>query len=488
MEHRRTWLRTWFHCSIVLFCWGCATAQDVKSCPAAFQNTHQALDCLEALFTQTDIPYHLPHLTLSSIAPGNGMPIGVVWEKRIHNVSSPFGVSNAGSDATQGNKSLTDLKAAIVFSTNSSWYATGSLVWLPPLPYRHENRPNGQVCHKLGLLCTESVFGIHLYVTNGTFQSINFFGLGPSSSNSSASFRQSQVYGGAEARMPIWNWLAAEGQIENLQPEITVHGGISSGPLTEQTAPGFGAQPDFMHYGAGFRTHFQVISEPYTDDPPTTPPGVPPPLLQKHKLILIFDNSAMEHWFTDQDTGHYSFRQLALEGQETIQLHFVIRRFVAPSSMTTRLKVLKHFCNSRASGLKVHDECSFGEFRIRPLLTLSTSDSGVVPFYLQPTLGGSDIQSRPTLRGFENYRFRAPDSAMVGIDYEIPVYNPLGALVFYDVGQVGNTISELSFAHARQDGGMGVTLRIQNTAIAQIYLAYGAGHGSHFGYNFTKFF
>lgn len=47
-----------------------ASAQRVEdSCSSFFNDPHQSLDCIEALFTQTDIPYGFPHLTVSSI-PG----------------------------------------------------------------------------------------------------------------------------------------------------------------------------------------------------------------------------------------------------------------------------------------------------------------------------------------------------------------------------------------------------------------------------------
>jgi hypothetical protein len=77
---------------------------------------------------------------------------------------------------------------------------------------------------------------------------------------------------------------------------------------------------------------------------------------------------------------------------------------------------------------------------------------------------------------------------MVGIDYGIPMFDPIGALLFYDVGNVGNSVGALSFAHARQDAGVGATVRILNNVVAQVYLGFGAGHGQHFGFNFTKFF
>lgn len=60
--------------------------------------------------------------------------------------------------------------------------------------------------------------------------------------------------------------------------------------------------------------------------------------------------------------------------------------------------------------------------------------------------------------------------------------------MFYDAGKVGNSIGDLSFSDARQDAGAGATLRLQRTVVAEIYVAWGVGRGSRFGYNFTKFF
>jgi hypothetical protein len=478
----------------------CALAQRVEdSCHAFFDNPHQALDCVEAVFTQTDIPYHLPHLTMSSIPPANGFPIGIVWEKRTHDISSPFFEASEESGGNQANapiayKSLRDFKAAFVISTNTSWYATGAFSWLPPLHYRDDTKTahgTRKSCHRLGPMCTEQVFGINLSATHRTLQTLYFYGLGPSSPNTQYAYRQTETYGGVDARMPITDWLTIEGQLGNTQPSVQFNtASLASNAITEGTAPGFLSQPDFMHYVVGVDTHTQAISEPVTNDPAVTPPGVPPPPLMKHKLVFVFENGVLQHWYGDQSTGHYSFRRFEFDGNETIRLHSVIRRFVAPDQMTKPLSILKHFCNSRKTGLKVDDECDFGELSIRPRLvsSISTEASGAVPFYFQPTLGGSDIESRLTLRGFNDYRFRAPDAAMIGVEYGVPIFNPIGALVFYDAGTVGNSVSDLSFAHARQDGGYGISLRLLRTVVAEAYLGYGAGHGSRFGYNFTKLF
>jgi len=68
------------------------------------------------------------------------------------------------------------------------------------------------------------------------------------------------------------------------------------------------------------------------------------------------------------------------------------------------------------------------------------------------------------------------------------IKDPLGAFVFYDGGMVGNTVSDLWSSTFRQDGGLGVSVRLQGSVVARGFFAAGAGHGVKIGYNFSKFF
>lgn len=139
--------------------------------------------------------------------------------------------------------------------------------------------------------------------------------------------------------------------------------------------------------------------------------------------------------------------------------------------------------------LKVRQRCRFGDVDLRSHIVTSMTGSGsTVPFYLQPTVGGTDIDSRSSLRGFPDHRFRAPDALFLQTDDSVPIRDPIGFLLYYDAGTVGSTFSSLSFAGLRQDAGRGVTLSLQGRVAAQGYLGWGAGHCSFFGYNFTKSF
>ena len=70
-------------------------------------------------------------------------------------------------------------------------------------------------------------------------------------------------------------------------------------------------------------------------------------------------------------------------------------------------------------------------------LFVSTSDTNAgqtMPFYFMPTLGGND-----TLRGFREYRFRAPHAILAQGEYRWEIWSGFDAALFYDAGKVANT-------------------------------------------------
>src|SRR5205823_4154188 len=83
-----------------------------------------------------------------------------------------------------------------------------------------------------------------------------------------------------------------------------------------------------------------------------------------------------------------------------------------------------------------------------------TNAKGIVPYYLDYTLGGSTLDAfRPgtigsdgtktTLRGYQNYRFRDRDLLLMQAEYRIPLRASVDATVFYDAGQVAGRAPDL---------------------------------------------
>jgi hypothetical protein len=298
--------------------------------------------------------------------------------------------------------------------------------------------------------------------------------------------------------MPLFDWLAVSGGFEDRQPELPALTGATAVNVnfTEATAPGISSQPNFLHSQVGISSVAYIRQRNPSGDPDykkTTPP------LMKSHFLYGFNNDASYHWYSDRDSGHYSFGQFEFDGNESLQFGSVIEEFI-PGSKRKDFHGLKRFrydlladscgiANHPEGAFKVTDICTFGRMDITSHLVLSrVSQNQVIPFYLQPTVGGADIDSRVSLRGFPDYRFRGPDAAFLQFNYSLPVWGPIESLAFYDAGTAGQGASQLSLAKDRQDAGLGINIRFAGAVVAQSWMALGAGHGIQFGYTFSKLF
>lgn len=506
-------MRIWSSlCWILAFSFVCllplARAQDRANCTRLKGNPKLITDCVEALFSQNPI-----HFTVSSLPPGNGIALGVVLDQQRHYLTTftPSQESVFNSDPTkrqgtfepQASLGFVDAKLALIGSTNLSWVATGSLSWLPAA-YRAGQRTDihGVVhqCNRLGVLCTQSVLAVHVEATHQQLNTISFYGFGPRSSNLKHTFGQTNTYGNVSVSLPIFDWLSVSGGVLGIGTELP----LSKDPLAVLNSfvpaqvPGLATQPTYFHSRIGFVTRPMFDWNPVTNDSDDNHTG---PLMKKN-LLFTLRNGIDYHWYTAAGDSQYSFRQFVFNGDETIKLGSNVRRVVYGKDLHGFVQSAFYHLLRRACGetdslagydnpvlLKVTDQCDYGRLDLRATVIASqTSGASVIPFYLQPTVGGSDFNSQVSLRGYPNYRFRDRNATFSQIEYSVPVRDPFGLLVFYDAGTAGPTFGSLSYGHLRQDGGVGTTIRIQGNVVGQAYLAWGAGHGPTLGYNLTKLF
>ena len=102
-----------------------------------------------------------------------------------------------------------------------------------------------------------------------------------------------------------------------------------------------------------------------------------------------------------------------------------------------------------------------GRIGLRVFLSESFAAAGhIVPFYLQPTLGGADINGETTLGGFQDYRFRAPNVLLVRATFEHSLFGPIGGTVFLDQAKVALTRGDLTSNEWIHSLSMGLTLRV----------------------------
>ncbi len=253
-----------------------------------------------------------------------------------------------------------------------------------------------------------------------------FYGIGPNTDRTSlVDFRQRDVAAGAEVFNPFSAWFAAGGRIESLWNDVggvTDPGRISiTSDFNETTAPGLVTQPNLFHY--------EIYGQP-----------------RRTRGKFQFNYKVGYNFYEDHNTGHYSFQRFKVDGTHVF-----------------------HPTGRAEDVLTIHDRLSLS----------NTNGSSVVPFYLQETLGGTDIDGNASLRGFADYRFRGPDLALIQVEYDQRVWGPLGLLGFYDVGQVAVKASDLSFAHMRQSFGFGLAIWAGDRAVFKVYVGLGSGEGEH---------
>jgi hypothetical protein len=121
-----------------------------------------------------------------------------------------------------------------------------------------------------------------------------------------------------------------------------------------------------------------------------------------------------------------------------------------------------------------------GALRFTSHLTISDPHAGNrVPFYRQPTLGGADINDENSLRGYHDYRFRAPNLIAYEISYERQIIDPLGFRLFVEAGKVGLQPGDLGFHGLKSSVGVAATFRLGGATVAEISLGWSAREGVH---------
>jgi hypothetical protein len=117
---------------------------------------------------------------------------------------------------------------------------------------------------------------------------------------------------------------------------------------------------------------------------------------------------------------------------------------------------------------------------VRLLISESTADAGsAVPFYFQPTLGGSDINGNPALSSYQDYRFRAPNLLLLRESFEHSIWGPVGFTFMADEGKVALTRGDVDFSNLKHSFTTGLTLRAGGFPQVFLLFAWGGSEGNH---------
>jgi|KBSMisStaDraftv2_1062788.scaffolds.fasta_scaffold38469_2 outer membrane protein assembly factor BamA len=93
-------------------------------------------------------------------------------------------------------------------------------------------------------------------------------------------------------------------------------------------------------------------------------------------------------------------------------------------------------------------------------------EGNAVPFYLQPTLGGSD-----ELRGFTPYRFKDYHSVNLTAEHRWHAFSMLDMALFADAGKVVPLKRDVDVSHLHYGGGIGFRWRIRRAIVSRIDFA-----------------
>lgn len=394
-----------------------------KSCGANFSLT----GCAEVFFTG-----HPLHIAVGSIAPGNGFGAGPAFVTHY----------------TPNEDWRLSFNADAIVSTNGSWRAGvyGKAIYTKIEPGTTDLKPSPI---------------LNVYAQATSLKKIAYYGLGPDTKRDDQTFfgmRETIV--GANVIYPLWGKplnLSLQGEMNGRFVDIRERTGESSPSIeqvhTEATAPGLTHQPGFVQFGEGVRLK---------------------PAISDYLRLNYFVNYQQ---FVAVGDSTFSFQRLTVDLSHQIPLSKKVTQLTrdhnGPDDCSTSATSSTHDCP------KVTTDRD-GSINLRFLLTESFTSSGhVVPFYFQPTLGGSDINGKSSLASFQDYRYRAPNLLLFQGNIEHSIYGPVGATFMAETGRVALTRGDLEFKHFRHSYAAGLTLRAGGFPMVYLMFAWGSGEGTH---------
>jgi len=402
-------------------------------------------DCAEEFATD-----HPIHLALGSIAPQNGFGFGLAFVTH-YTPNESWRIS-------------WDFDG--VGATSASWRA-GGYMKIIHTPIEHitvVTNPTGKP--------TKSNLAVHPYTVFNVYaqaialNQLFFFGLGPATLESGKTvFGMQQTIAGANVIKPVTELPAIRGLNISLLGELNGrfvnirenHG--ESTPSIEHlynnaTAPGLASQPGFVQLGEGFRLKPTLFND----------------RLQFNYLVNF------QQFFAPSDST-YSFRRWTVDLDQEVPLY-------------------GHSQSAAPKETNGPDECAQsvgavcppitysrnrnGTIGFRLLISESIADAGsAVPFYFQPTLGGSDIDGNPALSSYQDYRFRAPNVLLLRENFEHSIWGPLGFSFMADQGKVALTRGDVDFQNLKHSFAAGLTLRAGGFPQVFFLFAWGGNEGTH---------
>jgi len=395
--------------------------------------------CADLLFTD-----HPLHIAVGSIAPQNGFGTGGAYVG--HYTPNELWRTSWDADA--------------IASENESWRASFyfKAIHTPIEKIKVITTTSGPAPHSNLTVHPYPVF--NLYAQSISLDQLFFYGLGPNSLQANSSvFTMRQTITGANAVVPVLHGLSASllGEVNGRFVDVQGNHHESSPSIerifNQTTAPGLTTQPTFVQLGEGVR--------------------IEPSLFNDH---LQLDYLAQFQQFVAPSDSRYSFRRFTADIDHTIPLYRNAGSY-GPKPINGPDECAAAVGATKCTAIQRNRE---GSIELRLFITESIASAGsVVPFYFQPTLGGSDVNGTPWLPSYNDYRFRAPNALLLREGLEHSIWGPIGFTFSADQGKVALARNGIAFTHLAHSFSAGVTLRAGGLPALSLTVAWGGPEGPH---------
>jgi hypothetical protein len=398
-------------------------------------------DCAEELFTGDPI-----HIAVGSIAPQNGFGAGIAY---------------VGSKNFENWRTTWDADA--VASNNGSWRAGAYLQIIhsgQKLITFHKGSENAKP--NLAGLPEHSV--INLYAQAISLNKVTYFGLGPATTEAGRSFfGMREVIVGLNAIKPFYQPLSLalygelNGRLVSLRPSDNQPSPSIETLYTEATAPGLLSQPGTFQLGEGLRMT---------------------PVLGND--VWRLNNSVAFQQFVTPGSN-FSFQRITTDLGLQYALYSKTTRVLRPRLGNGPDSCVLDPGDKNSTCPKPYVRNTEGSLGVRLFSALSmTPGSNLVPFYFDPTLGGSDINGQSFLASYQDYRFRAPDVLLVRESFEHSLFSlPIGFALMADEGKVALTRGGLGTSPWLHSFSTGLTLRAGGFPQVYLLFSWGGNEGTH---------
>jgi hypothetical protein len=414
------------------------------------------------------------HIAVGSLSPQNGFGAGLAFVEH-KNFASEWR-DNFDIDA--------------LATTNGSWRAGGYMK-----AYR---LPGGTIVMQLpgtggAKPTTTPLFTsaplLNFYSQSISLTRVDYFGLGPHTTPAAhTTYGFSENITGMNATLPVAGALAPaklavllelNGRFPSIRPGTAGSLPTIGALFNEATAPGLTRQTGYLEPSEGLRLTPALFSDHIRLNY----------LIQFQQFVAPADSA-------------YSFRRLNGDFSHEVPLYKLLPAKAAALYTPTRAPVLQYDgpddCTGSGSNISVKHAgtpenparpCPVisttakleGSITLRAFLSESFADRGSnVPFYLSPTIGGSDINGTPMLASYPDYRFRGPDLLLFQGTLEHSLGKlPIGAIFSVDEGKIGLRRDDVSIDHLRHTFTVGMTIHAGGLPLVDLLFTWGGAEGTH---------